>query len=408
MSQMVDNPVQVTAWQRWLLPSGSLTRTSDARTPRDWFVDVSMILFAGGLGAGIRFEVMPDRTIWVGLDVLLGFIACGLLLWRRQHPARVAIAIFVLAAVSLSAGGALLAALFNAGIRVRGRNLSWLSGGALTAMYTSSILDNTQITLIDFIGPPGAVAVLVSWGLFVRVQRDLVTTLHAQAARAVEDRIADQERTRDGERRRIAREMHDVLAHRISMLGLHAGALEYRGASATTEEISEAAGVIRASAAAAMRELGEVIGVLREPEVDAPAGISPPQPTLARIPELIADCRAAGMHVDADIAHVGKRGPAAVELAAYRVVQEGLTNAGRHAPGSRVRVRIAYVDDSIQVEVLTRANVRMQGLHATDTRGSGAGLIGLLERVELVEGALEHGFDEAGDFRLAATLPWTA
>jgi signal transduction histidine kinase len=134
-------------------------------------------------------------------------------------------------------------------------------------------------------------AIAFGWGLFVRVRRELVMSLRERA-----DRVEAEQEQRDGlsreaERRRIAREMHDVLAHRLSLLSIHAGALEFRP-DGSPAEISQAAAVIRTSAAAALDELHDVITVLRE---DTARGTAPPQPTLEQLPDLLEESRAAGM-----------------------------------------------------------------------------------------------------------------
>ena len=167
---------------------------------------------------------------------------------------------------------------------------------------------------------------MIGWGLFVRARRELVRSLRAQA-----DRAGDEARA--AERQRIAREMHDVLAHRLSLLSVHAGALEFRP-DAPAEEVAEAAGVIRESARAALEELREVIGVLREEERgDGPP--EPPQPALADLPALVEESRAAGMRLTAQIELGDVAPPPALGRTAYRIVQEGLTNARKHAPGLR-------------------------------------------------------------------------
>jgi signal transduction histidine kinase len=196
--------------------------------------------------------------------------------------------------------------------------------------------------------------------------------------------------------------MHDVLAHRVSLLSLHAGALEFRP-DASAEEVAEAAAVIRATARAALEELRDIIGVLREgADGDAP---EPPQPTLVQFPALIDESRAAGMNVHARIDAPDV--PAALGRTVYRVVQEGLTNARKHAPGAAVDVRIVTADDRLVVEVVSRRPVGVP-VGAPDERlpGAGTGLVGLAERVALAGGELEHGPDAAGDFVLRASLPW--
>jgi signal transduction histidine kinase len=239
-------------------------------------------------------------------------------------------------------------------------------------------------------------------GFFARVRRELVDSLRERAQRLESEQRLRVEQAREAERRRIAREMHDVLGHRISLLSVHAGALEFRP-DASAEEVAEAAGVIRATAQAALEELRGVIGVLRDDGDEAP--LQRPQPTIAQIPELVDESRVAGMHVDwhVDVAEPSEI-PAALGRTAYRVVQEGLTNARKHAPAAGVEVNI-HSGPPLTVEVVSRATL---GSPLVDTLpGTGTGLVGLAERVALAGGDLEHGPDPAGNFVLRATLPWT-
>ena len=235
--------------------------------------------------------------------------------------------------------------------------------------------------------------VVLGWGLFVRARRELVRSLRAQA-----DRAADEARA--AERRRIAREMHDVLAHRLSLLSVHAGALEFHP-DAPAEEVAEAAGVIRESAKTALEELRGVIGVLRE---DGGESLTqPPQPTLADLAALVEESRAAGMRITARIELGDAAPPAAVGRTAYRIVQEGLTNARKHAPGAAVTLTVRAPDGDLQVEVRSLAPVAVAA--AAPLPGAGTGLIGLAERVSLAGGELEHGVDPDGAFVLRARLP---
>jgi signal transduction histidine kinase len=244
-------------------------------------------------------------------------------------------------------------------------------------------------------------AVLVVSGMLIRSRRQLVRSLQDRARQAEEGQRLRVEEARHLERERLAREMHDVLAHRISLLAVHAGALEFRpGASA---EEARAAGVIRQCAYEAMEDLREVIGVLRE----EPGAADPerPQPTLTDLPGLIEQSRLAGATVTLD----DRNGelpavPARIGRHAYRIVQEGLTNARKHAAATHVRVTVAGAPGAeLTIEVanplpLTGADAQLPG--------GGTGLIGLRERVGLVGGRLEHGCTPDGVFRLRAWLPW--
>ncbi len=236
--------------------------------------------------------------------------------------------------------------------------------------------------------------VLIGWGLFVRARRELVRSLRERAERRDEE-------ARAAERRRIAREMHDVLAHRISLLSVHAGALEFRP-DAPPEEVAEAAGVIRASARAALEELREVIGVLRE-EGGGDGPPEPPQPALADLPALVEESQAAGMRLTARIELGDAAPPAALGRTVYRIAQEGLTNARKHAPGAAVTLAVHAPEGSLEVEVRSLAPVTVAA--GSSLPGAGTGLVGLAERASLAGGKLEHGVDPDGAFVLRARLP---
>jgi signal transduction histidine kinase len=242
----------------------------------------------------------------------------------------------------------------------------------------------------------------MAWGMFVRARRQLVLSLRDRAEQAEAEQELRVQQARQVERTRIAREMHDVLAHRISLLSLHAGALEFRP-DAPPDEVAKAAGVIRSSAHQALHDLREVIGVLREDQADeAPV---PPQPTLGDLPALVDESRQAGMRVRL---HDGVRRPdeppASVGRSAYRVAQEALTNARKHAPGVTVDVTVEGGPGvGLTVEVRNPAPV---GAAASGIPGAGTGLVGLTERVQLAGGKLAHGRTGDGAFRVRAWLPW--
>ena len=194
------------------------------------------------------------------------------------------------------------------------------------------------------------------------------------------------------ERTRIAREMHDTLAHRLTLVATTAGALEYR-TDLSKEQVASAAGVVRANASEALEELRTVIGVLRT----SPEELRP-TPGLADLRRLVDETRGAGVDVRLDAVDVHL--PTALDLAVYRTCQEGLTNARRHAPGSRVTVNV-LVEDGLRVVVANTAGGK------GEANGTGTGLIGLTERVELLGGRISAGATGDG-FRLEAWLPWEA
>jgi len=379
-----------------MLPSALLEEPGSKRTGRDWLVDVAMLLIAIGIGVAV-FSPTEDQHSDFGalIDVVFGVIGWIALWWRRRWPVAVAVITLTLSAVSAFVAGAALIALFNVALR-----------GSRRALVLTTALGLTTATIYSLIYPddelPFVAEVLLSvlitlfvipWGLFTRAQRDLLRSAHERARQLEAEQRTHVEQAREAERRRIAGEMHDVLAHRLSLLSVHAGALEFRP-DAPPEEVAEAAGVIRANAREALQELREVIGVLR---ADAVA-VQPPQPTLDAIPSLIEESRAAGMTVRAHVDAAG--GDLLLGRTAYRVVQEGLTNARKHAPAAAVEVNVQAADDLVVEVVSRRSALRVE------SEPGGSGLIGLAERVELVGGALEHGLNPRGDFVLRATLPW--
>ncbi len=392
-------------WQNALLP-GELREHSDgSRSARDWMVDTLMYLIAIGVGALNLLDTWDAHSDAMAfVDIVLGVVCLVALWWRRAHPGAVGVLTATASIVSSSAGGAALIAGFN--VALRGTRREILRVVAITGV---SILVNPLVystgdayLLLVFIGVL-LTAVVIGWGLLARTGRDQVFALRERAARMEAEQRLRLEHARDAERRRIAREMHDVLAHRVSLLSLHAGALEFRR-DASPEEIAEAAGVIRASAQAALEELRQVIGVLRDgSEGEAP---EPPQPTLADIPALLEESRAAGVRVRSTLdLPAPETVPAALGRTVYRIVQEGLTNARKHAPSAPVDVTISGADPLV-VEIVSRRPVGVAAA-APPLPGAGSGLIGLSERVALAGGDLHHGPDAAGDFVLRATLPWT-
>ncbi|WP_244938645.1 sensor histidine kinase [Actinomadura madurae] len=243
---------------------------------------------------------------------------------------------------------------------------------------------------------------LVGWGAWARARRELLESLRERARRAEAEQGRRVAEARMMERTRIAREMHDVLAHRLSLLATYAGALEYRP-DAPPEKLSHAAGVVRAGVHQALDELREVILLLR---ADDAAEEDRPQPVLADVPRLVEESRDAGTPVELrDDTSDAQALPAAAGRTAYRVVQEGLTNARKHAAGRPVQVVLdGRPGDRLVIDI---RNPLAGGGAGPVAPGSGTGLVGLTERVRLAGGRLDHEA-VAGEFRLRAWLPWPA
>jgi signal transduction histidine kinase len=397
----------VSRWQRALLPGALLESGQGRRSARDWVVDVLMFVLAVGIGVIVLVSTWDDHsTVQRVVDIAVGVVACASLWVRRSRPTEVAVFTNIASIFSALSAGPAVFALFNAALRSSARTILALVGISAVSTVVFPLLYPGRDSYVEqLILGVLCTAGIIGWGLFVRAQRDLVRSLRERAERLESEQRLKVEQAREAERLRIAREMHDVLAHRVSLLSLHAGALEFRP-DAPAEEVADAAGVIRATARAALEELRDIIGVLRDGgEQAAP---EPPQPTLAQVPALVDESRAAGMHVRARIeAPDAEALPAALGRTAYRVVQEGLTNARKHAPGAAVDVAIAVDDGRLVVGVVTRRPVGVRaGAASRPLPGAGTGLVGLAERVALAGGELEHGPDAAGDFVLRARLPW--
>src|SRR5947208_7664492 len=380
---------------RSALPGVVIDDSDEERGRRDRRVDATIYLLASAITAVTLAKTWQMHPPWLRvLDVVVGIATLVSLHWRRTHPAAVGIGIGAVALVILPASGANLAATFNAAIRARGRDLAIIGGLLIAWAFASPLLYRPNGSYWANAGACLLVTgVVLGWGLFVRARRELVRSLRAQGDHAAAE-------ARAAERRRIAREMHDVLAHRLSLLSVHAGALEFHP-DAPAEEVAEAAAVIRESAKTALEELRGVIGVLRENGGESLT--QPPQPTLADLAALVEESRAAGMRVTARIELSHATPTAAAGRTAYRIAQEGLTNARKHAPGAAVTLTVRAPDGDLQCEVRSLAPLAVA---ATAPRpGAGTGLIGLAERVSLAGGTLEHGVDPDGAFVLRARLP---
>jgi len=233
------------------------------------------------------------------------------------------------------------------------------------------------------------------------VAGQVASELRAAAARRDEQARRDAElRLVSEERLRIARDLHDVISHSIAMIGVQAGVAAHV-MDQQPEQAREALVAIKAASRDAMRDLRGMLGVLRQ--VDEHDGRDP-APSLDRLPELVDRVRGAGIAVALDVEGVARPLTPATELAAYRVVQEALTNVVRHAPGASARVHVRYAPDVLQVEVVDDGGASAAAPRAP-VPGTGHGLAGLRERAGTLGGTLEVGPLASGGFRVVTRLP---
>ncbi|MFB7913644.1 sensor histidine kinase [Streptomyces sp. NPDC056061] len=393
------------------------------------------------LRAGWRWWVAPElwsRRRTAGEAVLaavLGLLAAGteellrggqLRLWavsaavvvlslmRRRLPVTVLVVTSALAGLSGGFALLLMVVAWSSGRRIAGAGRALGAFTASYALYTgltvavnwSSMSPLTQVlfTTLYFL------ATTLVPGLASRYWTQRRTLLHAlqeRNARLIRERAMIVDQARLMERQRIAQDMHDSLGHQLALISVHTGALEVdRG---LTERQREVVGVLRDASVHAMHELREVVGLLRD-GVEAPAnGAEGAQPTArgtAGIEELTAEARGAGS--TAEFRRTGEvralSGPA--DRAAYRIVQESLTNAYKHAPGAAITVELRYEPDSLVVEIVNGPPSHARP--AVEVVSGGQGLPGLHERARLAGGMVHTGRTGDGGFRVAGVLPYGA
>ncbi|WP_435877017.1 sensor histidine kinase [Streptomyces acidicola] len=410
-------PARELPGRRWLLPSAVVTRLDPdrphrvgrsgrpRRTVRDWIVDFTVFGFAvllGMIGANDMSKDPGTPEALAAADQLIGALSCAAVWLRRRWPLGLAVAMLPVSFVSNTAGGAVLIAFFTLAVHRPFRHNAWIAGIslALAPLFFWWRPDPDLPYLVSVVLTVLLGVAITGWGMFVRSQRQLMLSLRDRARRAETEAALRAEQAQRLAREAIAREMHDVLAHRLTLLSVHAGALEFRP-DAPRDEVARAAGVIRESAHEALQDLREIIGVLRAGDPD---DTGRPQPTLVALDTLVAESREAGMKVVLDNRVTESAAvPASVGRTAYRIAQEGLTNARKHAPGAEVTVSVAGAPgDGLTLSV---RNPAPPG-DVPPVPGSGQGLIGLTERATLAGGRLEHGPEEDGGFQLRAWLPW--
>lgn len=364
---------------------------------------VSVILIFGA-SLGLKADETSARFVdMVLLEVAVGCVALALLPLRRRAPVVIGGLLAVGAAVSAFACPAALLALVSVATRRRPVEIAvvaaiWVAAATGVAL-TGFGLFGTPAGAADVVLSVAMLLVVlagtVAVGLSIGARRALMVSLRERARLVEEEQRLRESVARDHERTRIAREMHDVLAHRLSLTAMHAGALRYR-TDLDRDERAAAIETVHDNARGALSELREVLALVRDPERP---GHDRPQPTLADLDVLLADHSGVEAHRAIDLAGLA----AVVSRHAYRIVQECLTNARRHAPGMPVTVRIdGSIGDRLDITVVNAL------VAASDAPAApGFGLMGIEERarsvgggVEVTSGPVEH--------RVAVTLPWAA
>lgn len=390
-----------------LSPVESRPPPEETRPDLTWFDHawryVACAVFSGALWLPVAGVEWNEHQPLFWAEVLAGTAGFVLVGFRRRAPLLIALVIAVLSTVSgIAAGPATLAAVSLATLR---QPVPIVTVGATnfvcgTAWTQVAPFDTDGITPLTLLITFAVNAGMMGWGMYLGSRRELVWTLRHRAERAEQERDARVRQARVTERSRIAREMHDVLAHRITQVSMQAGALAFRDDLDATH-LRGGLTEIQGQANAALHELRGVLGVLREDGSGEPQAA--PQPTYDDIARLVADAQRSGMNVQlTDSLRHGGEVPDAVARTAYRIIQEGLTNARKHAPGALVTVRLSG-DPESGLDVFVRNPLGF----ATTTPGAGLGLVGLRERAELAGGRLTHWRDGSA-FVLHGWIPWPA
>jgi signal transduction histidine kinase len=334
------------------------------------------------------------------LRLALGIGLAVLVLARRANPWPL-LALGAAAWALMGAPWGLMVAGYT--LSARPRRPRWFGPlvGALALVVAVRMLIASEVSAPFAVGVAVlVVGVPVLLGLWVGIRRALIAHLRDEAERLRREQLLEAERARAQERASIARELHDVVAHRVGLMVLHAGALEV---SLADPEAARQAALVRETGREALDELRHVLGVLRERADGVPLD---PQPTLTDLDRLARQSREAGLEVSVAVEGARRRLPATVERTAYRLVQEALTNVHKHAAGAATEVGVRFGRERLEVTVRNARPAGGPGPHpGQGLDGGGHGLLGLRERVALLGGTFRAGPRADGGFEVCASLP---
>jgi signal transduction histidine kinase len=354
------------------------------------------VLVKHGAGSGTPWTV-----------AVLGVVALFPLAWRHQAPVlvwAVSGAATLAAMVSHGSPGLLalgpLIALYTVATDCP-RRLSLMAGGVSLVGATLGVAAarTSKSSWAAFVFPLVVIAAAWLIGDNLRVRRAYVAELEAKAAHAEAEREAETSRAAAQERSRIARELHDVVAHHVSVIAVQAGAARMQADGEVAPETLDSMAAVEATARQTLTELRQLLGVLRH---DGEPPSLTPQPGLDQLDRLVADVRHAGLPVEMAIEGERIPIPPGVDLSAYRIIQEALTNVLKHEGPVPTKVFVRFGPHDLELEVADEGGSVAASPHAS---GPGHGLVGMRERVTMFGGRFEAGPRPEGGFTVAARIP---
>jgi len=354
------------------------------------------VQLTGAAVAGGTFHLFSPPRALGALDWVLLVAGPVALVARRRHPVP-ALWVCLAATLPWSSGSgwahvSFIIAFFVAATAGK-RYPAWLAL-ALTFVWTIWLAP----LIYGYAVPANDALALAGWLLAVAIAAEATRIRGERAAVTRASRQLDQRRQQSEERLRVARDLHDVIGHNISLINVQAS-MGLDLMDSQPEQARAALTAIKAASKEALQELRTMLTTLRRDDDAAPRS---PAPGLDRLPELIELTRAAGLSVEVEVVGKAPPLPTAVHLAAYRIIQESLTNVARHAGRARVTVRVTYDDADMHVEIDDDGKAPSGGDSAI---GTGSGITGMRERAAALGGDLSAGFRHGGGFRVSARLP---
>ena len=375
-----------------------------ARIPRRLLVDVliSGLLLALSLTLLLPLANRTEVPSPLPLGIALLVVHCGCLAWRRTAPVTVlivnlasALVFFVLGFPPVALGVAMLVALYTASSLAERRRSLPLALVTVAVMALALATESQGVDASTIVG--NALVFAVTWflGDSTRERRRYV--------HALENRTEELERARDElarhavaqERVRIARELHDIVAHSMGMIAVQAGVGRHV-IDSKPEDAKQSLETIERASKSALQEIRSMLGLLRSSDE---AASKAPSPGLDDLSALIQEVRMTGIDAELQLESPSHAIPLSVEVTVYRIVQEALTNVMKHAAASRARAAVWFAKDAVRVEVVD------DGVTATAANSGGLGLAGMRERVSLHGGTFEAGPLPEGGFKVSASIP---